>query len=614
MFRLSQSYQLRYGRFSQLISWRTSARHLAKLNRIFNMDQRKVTVIHEKDSESVDISFRFVSEERKIDRIFNLQRKKDEELSNVLSRISSNISRTANKKKRKKGASNDSGETTTIPVSMVEILENDKKEIALDTTCYNAFVNSATRTALVIGNDDYQLELNPPIVKVVELPKCMMAGYPLTVGKFKTLFADRRKCIFRWFKSEGKFETLKEAQGNLHSIKWLDLGIAYSVTPTNEDIGCMMKVVITPYLDDRNGEDVEVLSPALVSAGPGVCPFERRHEHTTVPAGEKSLRVISYNILADLYADGEFARKHLFPTCPSYAMDIDYRKQLLIKELLGYNGDLICMQEVDEKVFDYDLEPVLSNIGFEGAFDAKAGQVREGLAVFYRKEKLRLLERNRLVLSNELQSNILFSDMWEKLQSNEKLKERVIARSTVLQVSVLESVEDPSRIIVLGNTHLYFHPNADHIRILQGGICMQLLQQIICLYQTKSPEKDVSLLFCGDFNSTPEFGIYRFMTTQLIDTEDVDWSSCPEECIKDVEIYHNFEMDSACGLPAYTNYTVGFYGCLDYIFYQTDKFIVKKVIPMPTHEEVTEHTALPSITFPSDHIAIAADLEFLNRK
>lgn len=579
------------------------------------MEQRKVIVFHEEDSDSVDISFRFVSEKRKVDRIFNLRRKKDEELSTVLSRISTNISKNETKKKRKKGASEgNEGEGVSIPVTMVELSESDEKRpVALDTSCYDAFVNSAVKNALVIDDNNYHLDLNPPVVKAVELPKCVMAGYPLTVGKFKTLFADRKNCTFRWFRSEEKFETPKEAQSKLHAIKWVDLEVAYSVSPTNEDVGCLLKVVITPYLNDRRGEDVEVISSTLVSAGPGVCPFEHRHEHTAVLAGEKSLRVISYNILADLYADGDFARKHLFPTCPSYAMDIDYRKQLLIKELLGYNGDLICMQEVDEKVFNYDLEPVLSHIGFEGHFDAKAGQVTEGLAVFYRTGKLRLLERNRFVLSTELQTNVLFSDMWEKLQTNEKVKERVSERSTVLQVSVLESVEDPSRIIVLGNTHLYFHPNADHIRILQGGICMQLLQQIICLYQTKNPGKDVSLLFCGDFNSTPEFGIYRFMTTQLIDSEDIDWSSCPEECIKGVEIYHNYEMESACGLPPYTNYTVGFYGCLDYIFYQTDKFTVKKVIPMPTHEEVTEHTALPSITFPSDHIAIIADLEFVAR-
>lgn len=36
-------------------------------------------------------------------------------------------------------------------------------------------------------------------------------------------------------------------------------------------------------------------------------------------------------------------------------------------------------------------------------------------------------------------------------------------------------------------------------------------------------------------------------------------------------------MGSACGTPQYTNYTVGFADCLDYIFYQDDSFDVEQV-------------------------------------
>lgn len=48
-----------------------------------------------------------------------------------------------------------------------------------------------------------------------------------------------------------------------------------------------------------------------------------------------SFRVCSYNILADLYADSDFTRTVLHPYCPPYALQIDYRKQLFLKELLG---------------------------------------------------------------------------------------------------------------------------------------------------------------------------------------------------------------------------------------------------------------------------------------
>ena len=70
-------------------------------------------------------------------------------------------------------------------------------------------------------------------------------------------------------------------------------------------------------------------------------------------------------------------------------------------------------------------------------------------------------------------------------------------------------------------------------------------------------------------------------------------------------------MGSACGTPEFTNYTSGFSGCLDYIFYQSSKFQVDQVIPLPSLEDVTQHTALPSIVFPSDHIALIADLKWI---
>lgn len=46
-------------------------------------------------------------------------------------------------------------------------------------------------------------------------------------------------------------------------------------------------------------------------------------------------RVVSYNILADLYCDSDHTRNELFPYCPAYALHIDYRKLLIVKELLG---------------------------------------------------------------------------------------------------------------------------------------------------------------------------------------------------------------------------------------------------------------------------------------
>lgn len=56
---------------------------------------------------------------------------------------------------------------------------------------------------------------------------------------------------------------------------------------------------------------------------------------------------------------------------------------------------------------------------------------------------------------------------------------RVLDRSTVASATFLQSVDSTKDIIVVGNTHLYFHPDADHIRLLQGGVIIYWLMDVI---------------------------------------------------------------------------------------------------------------------------------------
>lgn len=85
-----------------------------------------------------------------------------------------------------------------------------------------------------------------------------------------------------------------------------------------------------------------------VEAGPGVCLFDNRHAFTAKVPDWPTVRVVSYNILADIYAQTELSKTVLYPYCAPYALQLDYRQNLIKKELAGYNGDIICLQEVDK--------------------------------------------------------------------------------------------------------------------------------------------------------------------------------------------------------------------------------------------------------------------------
>lgn len=74
------------------------------------------------------------------------------------------------------------------------------------------------------------------------------------------------------------------------------------------------------------------------------------------------------------------------------------------------------------------------------------------------------------------------------------------------------------------------------------------------------------------------------------------------------DLLHSVGLSAFADFP-YTNYTVGFNGILDYVFYETGAFELEKVIPIPTLEKVKENIAMPSKVIPSDHCALVFELK-----
>lgn len=152
--------------------------------------------------------------------------------------------------------------------------------------------------------------------------------------------------------------------------------------------------------------------------------------------------------------------------------------------ILGYNADIICLQEVDRRVFTNDLELLFSNLDYESNFTVKGGLVAEGLACFYNSNRFGLLDSTRIVLSEHISTDPIYSDIWEKVQQNTKLCDRILQRTTAVQTLSLASVEH-REIVLVANTHLYFHPDADHIRLLQCGLIMKHIQDVYTKLQNE---------------------------------------------------------------------------------------------------------------------------------
>jgi 2',5'-phosphodiesterase len=446
----------------------------------------------------------------------------------------------------------------------------------------------------------FAVKFNWPWINALTLPISILAGFYVYPSKCDIEFADRHVSDFIWYRGmrvPGKKE---------EEIEWQEVGRGFGFLVRHEDIGYHLKVTATPKSADgkKVGPMTEAMGKNAVQAGPGSCPFETRHLFTMDRLEGRKLRVASYNLLADYYADSEDGRTKLFCYCPEYAIKIDYRKQLLLKEIIGYNADIFCMQEVDFKVFDGDMIPFLGEQNMAGVHNKK-GTTPEGVATFYRTDRFELVEHHAMNLGETVKTHPACQELWGKLQGNEKLVERFTDLGTTLQIVVLRSKEFPEKLFTVANTHLYFHPDADHIRLLQFGVSTLVIQDLMA----KLKSADNSLIFCGDFNSTPECGIYKLMTEGFVPEDFIDWRSNEEQAVKNVSLSQPMKMQSACGVPKFTNYTVGFQECIDYIFHQSDKLKVVKVVEMPEEEELSAHIAIPSVVFPSDHIAIVAELE-----
>lgn len=58
----------------------------------------------------------------------------------------------------------------------------------------------------------------------------------------------------------------------------------------------------------------------------------------------------------------------------------------------------------------------------------------------------------------------------------------------VFQVMTLRSKENPSEVLIVGNTHLYFRPDACHIRLLQGYYAITYIHEV-----AKATQQEVNI-------------------------------------------------------------------------------------------------------------------------
>lgn len=70
-----------------------------------------------------------------------------------------------------------------------------------------------------------------------------------------------------------------------------------------------------------------------------------------------------------------------------------------------------------------------------------------------------------------------------------------------------------SGILLLANTHLYFDPRFEIIKVLQALLCARWIVRVATSYANRNPTVKLHILFAGDFNSTPDGAVYHLLST-----------------------------------------------------------------------------------------------------
>lgn len=300
-------------------------------------------------------------------------------------------------------------------------------------------------------------------------------------------------------------------------------------------------------------------------------------------------------------------------------------------------------------------------------------QINEGEAIFYDASRFALVAQDTVPLGKFLEDDPSCSELCTGLSSAPTFLKEVTSKSSIVVVLLLRSLDCPDQHLLVSNTHLYYHPRGDHIRLIQAAVLVNFLRTRIGKFSALLGEgARLSTVLCGDFNTCPCIAAYDYLVSGHVGQDHEDWrgyrlKGMPPQCrcykrhnydllkagrgggeamageamaaeamaaeamdedsypeyvrlqgpetdstdsFHGLELRHDFHFQNVTGVEHCTNFTSTFKAVLDYIMIDSEQLVADRVVPLPPVSELSEFIALPSVYFPSDHVALVADIKW----
>ncbi|WVO17136.1 glucose-repressible alcohol dehydrogenase transcriptional effector [Cryptococcus depauperatus] len=364
-------------------------------------------------------------------------------------------------------------------------------------------------------------------------------------------------------------------------------------------------------------------------APPGPSPPERQwidldaDIDSPTTGKQESFSVLTYNILCHSFAPGT-----TYSYTPSWALDWDYRKRLLLEEIAMASADIVCLQEIDCKQYADYFYPELKKKGYDGQHyprsRAKTMTVDEqksvdGCATFWKEDKFKLVE-SQVVEYNQLA--LQKTDM-----RTEDMFNRVMSRDNIAVVAALEFRASGGRLLV-ANSHIYWDHRYRDVKLVQIGMLMEELEKIVegfgkypvkldanpeynngkpPRYDRSEKGRDIPLIMCVDLNSLSGSAVYDYLSNGEIAGNHEDFMSHLYGRYTADGLQHRLGLRSSCaglGEMRMTNFTPTFDAAIDYIFYTPKTIKVTSVLGDVDRDYLDKTVGFPNAHFPSDHIPV----------
>ncbi|KAL6902409.1 hypothetical protein ACP4OV_005285 [Aristida adscensionis] len=341
--------------------------------------------------------------------------------------------------------------------------------------------------------------------------------------------------------------------------------------------------------------------------------------------------VLSYNILAETYATSDS-----YSYCPTWALAWAYRKQNLLREIIGYHADIICLQEVQNNHFEEFFAPELDKHGYQALYKKRTTEVYagspqtiDGCATFFRRDRFSHVKKYEVEFNKAAQSltDAIIPTAQKKLALNRLIKDNITLIAVLEAKFGNHGTENPSRrqLLCVANTHINIHHDLKDVKLWQVHTLLKGLEKI-------AVSADIPMLVCGDFNSIPGSTSHGLLAMGKVDqlhpdlavdplgilrplsklTHQLPLVSAYSSFARTVGVSHDLDhqrkrIDPITNEPLFTNCTRDFTGTIDYIFYTADSLTVESLLELLDEHSLRKDTALPSPEWSSDHIALLAE-------